>query len=215
MDALPQRSFVAALLVVTGLGFLVIPRLVTQSADSVDVVPKTSMTSLLGVGRSASARALLDRRPNSIADRKAGCGARARLSRLALGIAQSLVTAVVASSPSSSSPTSCFSRGRDDRRRARPAFRSRARSFERVGQEIYRTISEYLTGNLLISASLGIPAFVLFAVGSGYAHRARSRLVAHLRPHNVGRGNAGTIIVGGSYVLRDRLALGASSSWRC
>jgi predicted PurR-regulated permease PerM len=42
--------------------------------------------------------------------------------------------------------------------------------WERVGREIYRTISGYVTGNLAISLIAGVSsAIVLFAVGSDYA----------------------------------------------
>jgi predicted PurR-regulated permease PerM len=42
--------------------------------------------------------------------------------------------------------------------------------FERVGGDIYRTISGYVTGNLLISVIAGsVAGIVLFAVGSQYA----------------------------------------------
>jgi predicted PurR-regulated permease PerM len=42
--------------------------------------------------------------------------------------------------------------------------------YERVGHEIYRTISGYVTGNLLISLVAGVVATaVLFGVGSDYA----------------------------------------------
>jgi predicted PurR-regulated permease PerM len=42
--------------------------------------------------------------------------------------------------------------------------------YQRVGQEIYRTISGYVTGNLLISLVAGVLAtVVLLAVGSDYA----------------------------------------------
>jgi predicted PurR-regulated permease PerM len=42
--------------------------------------------------------------------------------------------------------------------------------YERVGREVYRTISGYVTGNLLLSLVAGTAAtIVLFAVGSDYA----------------------------------------------
>jgi predicted PurR-regulated permease PerM len=42
--------------------------------------------------------------------------------------------------------------------------------YERVGRDIYRTISGYVTGNLLISLVAGVlAAIVLFAVGSEFA----------------------------------------------
>jgi predicted PurR-regulated permease PerM len=66
---------------------------------------------------------------------------------------------------------------------------------ERVGKDIYRTISGYVTGNLLISVIAGtFAAVLLFAVGSSYA-LALGLLVAVFDLIPLAGATLGTVIV--------------------
>ena len=164
--------FAVALLLLSGIGFLVIPPVVTQVTDFVNAVP--AFVDDLTAGRGPFGW-LQDR--YQIVDRieaaieKQGVGGILGLGGPALDIVRSVVTAVVGvitvvfltyfmllEGPRAVSNLLGF---------LPAATRPR---FERVGADIYRTISGYVTGNLLISLVAGILAtIVLYAVGSEFA----------------------------------------------
>jgi predicted PurR-regulated permease PerM len=164
--------FVVALLVVTGLGFLVIPPVVTQVTDFVNALP--GFVDDLTAGRGPfgwlqERYQIVDRIEDAIQEQ--GVGGILGLSGPALDVVRSVVTAVVGvitvifltyfmllEGPRTVSGLLGLL---PDEPRPR---------FERVGGEIYRTISGYVTGNLLISLVAGILAtIVLYAVGSEFA----------------------------------------------
>ncbi len=164
--------FVVALLIVTGIGFLVIPPVVSQVTDFVNAVP--GFVDDLTAGRGPfgwlqDRYQIVDRIQDAIAED--GVGGILGLSGPALDVVRSVVTAVVGvitvifltyfmllEGPRT--VTSLLGLLPDE---ARPRF-------ERVGGEIYRTISGYVTGNLVISLVAGVLAtIVLYAVGSDYA----------------------------------------------
>ena len=191
--------FALALVVVTGLGFLVIPRLVSQATDFVDAVPKyvDDLTAGRGpFGFLQERYQIVDRIQAAI--EKQGAAGVLGLSRPALGIVQSVVTAVAGvitvifltyfmllEGPRTITGTLGLL-----------SDSSRVRC-ERVGQEIYRTISGYVTGNLLISVIAGtFASIVLFAVGSGYAI-ALGLLVAIFDLIPLAGATLATIILGG------------------
>lgn len=164
--------FGIALLVVTGIGFLVIPPLVRQVTDFVNAVP--DFIDDLTAGRGPFGFLQDDYR---IVDRiraaieKQGVGGVLGLSQPVLDVVRSVVTAVVGTI------TVIFltffmllegPRTIDGLLGLLPET-TRPR-YERVGRDIYRTISGYVTGNLLISLVAGVLAtVVLFAVGSEFA----------------------------------------------
>jgi predicted PurR-regulated permease PerM len=164
--------FMVALLVLSGIGFLVIPPVVAQVTDFVNAVP--GFVDDLTAGRGPfgwlqDRYQIVDRIQAAIEEQ--GVGGILGLSGPALDVVRSVVTAVVGvitvifltyfmllEGPRTI--TSLLGLLPDQ---VRPRF-------ERVGGEIYRTISGYVTGNLVISLVAGVLAtIVLYAVGSEYA----------------------------------------------
>ncbi len=191
--------FAVALLVVTGLGFLVIPRLVSQATDFVDAVPKyvDDLTAGRGpFGFLQERYQIVDRIQAAI--EKQGAAGVLGLSRPALGIVQSVVTAVAGVITVIFLTYFMLLEGPRTITGALGLLPDSSRvRCERVGREIYRTISGYVTGNLLISVIAGtFAAIVLFAVGSGYAI-ALGLLVAIFDLIPLAGATLATIIVGG------------------
>jgi predicted PurR-regulated permease PerM len=164
--------FALALLVLTGIGFLVIPPLVTQVSDFVDAVPDfvDDLTAGRGpLGWLQDEYQIVDRIREAI-ERQGAAGVLG-LSEPFLDVVRSVVTAVVGVI------TIIFltffmllegPRTIDGLLRLVPAG-ARPR-YERVGRDIYRSISGYVSGNLLISLVAGtLATIVLFAVGSEFA----------------------------------------------
>jgi predicted PurR-regulated permease PerM len=164
--------FVLALLVLTGIGFLVVPPLVAQVSDFVDAVPDfvDDLTAGRGpLGWLQDEFQIVDRIREAIETQ--GAGGVLGLGAGVLDIVRSVVTAVVGAI------TIIFltyfmllegPRTIDGLLNVLPeAARPR---YERVGRDIYRAISGYVTGNLLISLLAGVlSTIVLFAVGSEFA----------------------------------------------
>jgi predicted PurR-regulated permease PerM len=164
--------FFIALLVLTGIGFLVIPPLVTQVTDFVNAVPDfiDDLTAGRGpLGFLQDEYQIVDRIREAI--EKQGAAGVLGLSDPVLDVVRSVVTAVVGVITVIFLTYFMLLEGP----RTIDAFLGllpdtvRPR-YERVGRDIYRTISGYVTGNLLISLVAGVLAtIVLFAVGSDYA----------------------------------------------
>jgi predicted PurR-regulated permease PerM len=164
--------FVLALLVVTGIGFLVIPPLVRQVTDFVNTVPDfvDDLTAGRGpFGFLQDEYQIVDRVRAAID--KQGVGGVLGLSEPLLDVVRSVVTAVAGTVTIIFLTFFMLLEGP----RTLSGFlamlpeSSRPR-YERVGREIYGTISGYVTGNLLISVVAGVLAtIVLFAVGSEFA----------------------------------------------
>ena len=164
--------FGLALLGITVIGYLVIPPLVSQVTDFVNAVPDfiDDLTAGRGpLGFLQDRYQIVDRIRAAIDER--GVGGVLGLSQPALDIVRSVVTAVAGvvtiifltffmllEGPR----TITFLLGLlPDQARPR---------FERVGRDVYRSISGYATGNLAISVVAGtLATIVLFAVGSDYA----------------------------------------------
>jgi predicted PurR-regulated permease PerM len=164
--------FFLALAILTAIGFLVIPPLVTQVRDFVEAVPDFIDDITAGRGPFGFLQEdyqLVDRIRDAI-DRGGAAGALG-LGGGVLDVVRSVVTAVVGAVTVVFLTFFMLLSGPRTLQRALdllpPPTRSR---YERVGREIYRTISGYVTGNLLISLIAGVSsAGVLFAVGSDYA----------------------------------------------
>ena len=164
--------FGLALLGITAIGYLVIPPLVSQVTDFVNAVPDfiDDLTAGRGpLGFLQDRYQIVDRIRDAIDER--GVGGVLGLSQPALDLVRSVVTAVAGvvtiifltffmllEGPR----TITFLLGL-----LPPPSRPR---FERVGRDVYRSISGYATGNLAISVVAGtLATIVLFAVGSDYA----------------------------------------------
>ena len=164
--------FGLALLALTGIGFLVVPPLVTQVSDFIDAVPDfvDDLTAGRGpLGWLQDEYQIVDRIREAI--ERQGAGGVLGLSAGVLDVVRSVITAVVGVITIIfltyfmllEGPRTIDGILRIVPDGARPRY-------ERVGREIYRAISGYVTGNLLISLLAGtLATVVLFAVGSEFA----------------------------------------------
>jgi predicted PurR-regulated permease PerM len=164
--------FGLALLVLTGIGFLVIPPLVAQVSDFVEAVPDfiDDLTAGRGpLGFLQDEYQIVDRIRETIESE--GPAGVLGLSEPVLDVVRSVVTAVVGTITVIFLTYFMLLEGPRTLRRVLELLPAPTRTrYERVGHEIYRTISGYVTGNLLISLVAGVTsAGVLFAVGSDYA----------------------------------------------
>jgi predicted PurR-regulated permease PerM len=164
--------FVLALLSVTALGFLVVPPLVVQVGEFIDAVPDfiDDVTAGRGpLGFLQDDYQIVDRIREAI-ERQGPAGVLG-LSEGVLDVVRSVVTAVVGLITIVFLTYFMLLEGPRTIERffelLSPSTRVR---YERVGHQVYRTISGYVSGNLLISVIAGVVStIVLFAVGSEYA----------------------------------------------
>lgn len=164
--------FGLALLGVTGIGFLVIPPLVAQVSDFIEAVPDfiDDLTAGRGpLGFLQDDYRIVDRIREAIETE--GPAGVLGLSEPVLDLARSVVTAVVGGVTIVFLTFFMLLEGPRTIQRFLDLLPEGTRvRYERVGREVYRTISGYVSGNLLISLIAGtISAAVLFAVGSDYA----------------------------------------------
>ena len=164
--------FILALLLMTGVGFLIVPPLVSQVSEFIDAVPDfvDDLTRGRGpLGWLQDDYQIVDRIREAIEAQ--GAGGVLGLSLPVLDLARSVLTVVVGVITIVFLTFFMLLEGPRTIRGAldQLAPRSQVR-WERVGYDIYRTISGYVTGNLLISLVAGITsAAVLFGVGSEFA----------------------------------------------
>jgi predicted PurR-regulated permease PerM len=164
--------FAVALLVLSALGFLVIPPLVEQVGDFIRAVPDfiDDLTAGRGpLGFLQDEYQIVDRIREAV-DRQGAAGVLG-LGEPVLDIVRSIVTAVVGVVTIIFLTYFMLLEGPRtiDRLLGLMSDSTRPR-YERVLRDIYRTISGYVSGNLLISLVAGtMSTAVLFAVGSNYA----------------------------------------------
>jgi predicted PurR-regulated permease PerM len=164
--------FVLALAAMTGIGFLVIPPLLTQVGDFIEAVPDFIDDITRGRGPLGFLQEdyqIVDRIREAIeAEGPAGV---LGLSEPVLDVVRSVVTAVVGVITVIFLTFFMLLEGPRTIERTLALLPEGTRvRYERVGREVYRTISGYVSGNLLISLVAGVAsAGVLFAVGSDYA----------------------------------------------
>ncbi len=164
--------FVAALLALAGLGFLVIPPLVTQIRDFIEAVPDLidDLTKGRGpLGFLERDYQIVERVREAI--EKHGLGGVLGVTEPAVAVAKSVVTAVVGAVTIAFLTFFMLLEGPTVIERFLGLLpKSMAARWERVGGEIYKTIGGYVTGNLAISLIAGIAAtIVLLLVDSKYA----------------------------------------------
>jgi predicted PurR-regulated permease PerM len=164
--------FVLAVLVIAGLGLLVIPPLVDQIRKFVEAVPDLIDDLVAGrgpLGFLQEEYEIVDRVRSAIEER--GLGGVLGITQPAIAVAQSVITAVVGTVAIA---FLTFFMLLDGPRLVERFLNfvpetSRAR-WQRIGNDIYRTVGGYVSGNLLISLIAGaVSAVVLFALGSDYA----------------------------------------------
>jgi predicted PurR-regulated permease PerM len=164
--------FALALLLLTAIGFLVIPPLVVQVRDFVDAVPDFIDDLTAGRGPFGFLQddyQLVDRIREAI-DRGGAAGVLG-LSAGLIDVVRSVITAVVGLVTIIFLTYFMLLEGPRTVERVLGLLPDGTRlRYERVGKQVYRTISGYVTGNLLISLIAGVTSSaVLFAVGSDYA----------------------------------------------
>ena len=164
--------FIVALAVVTGVGFLIIPTVVAQVTEFVEAVPDfiDDVTRGRGpLGWLQDDYQIVDRIREAIEAQ--GAGGVLGLSLPVLDLVRSVVTAVVAVITIVFLTFFMLLEGPRTIRGLLDLLAPQSRvRYERVGYDIYRTISGYVTGNLLISLVAGVSsAAVLFGVGSEFA----------------------------------------------
>jgi predicted PurR-regulated permease PerM len=164
--------FALALLFLTAIGFLVIPPLVSQVTEFVEAVPDLIDDITAGRGPFGFLQEdyqIVDRIEEAI-DRQGAAGVLG-LSAGVIDVVRSVITVVVGIVTIVFLTFFMLLEGPRtiDRILTLLPARSRGR-YERVGHQIYRTISGYVTGNLFISLIAGVTStIVLFAVGSDFA----------------------------------------------
>jgi predicted PurR-regulated permease PerM len=164
--------FLATLLLLSAIGALVIPPLVTQVTDFINAVPDfiDDLTAGRGpLGWLQDEYQLVDRIREAI--EKQGPGGVLGLSEPVLDVVRSVVTAVVGVITIIFLTYFMLLEGPRTISAALDQLPESVRPrYERVGRDIYRTISGYVTGNLLISVLAGtVATILLFAVGSEFA----------------------------------------------
>ena len=164
--------FGLALIAFTVIGYLVIPSLVSQVSNFVNAVPGfiDDLTAGRGpLGFLQDRYQIVDRIRAAI--EKQGVGGVLGLSQPALDAVRSVVTAVAGVVTIIFLTFFMLLEGPRTIAMLLGLLPEEARPrFERVGRDIYRSISGYVTGNLAISVVAGtLATVVLFAVGSDYA----------------------------------------------
>jgi predicted PurR-regulated permease PerM len=164
--------FALALLFLTAIGFLVIPPLVVQVRDFVEAVPDLIDDITAGRGPLGFLQddyELVDRIREAI-DRGGAAGVLG-LSAGLIDVVRSVITAVVGVVTIIFLTYFMLLEGPRTVERVLDLLPDDTRlRYERVGKQVYRTISGYVTGNLLISLIAGVTSSaVLFALGSDYA----------------------------------------------
>ena len=151
---------------------LVVPPLVSQVSDFINAVPDyiDDLTAGRGpLGFLQDDYQIVDRIRAAI--EKQGPRGVLGLSGPVLDVVRSVVKSLRASSPSSSSTFFMLLEGPRTLQGLLDLLPDSAQPrYERVGRDIYKTISGYVTGNLLISVIAGtLATLMLFAVGSKFA----------------------------------------------
>ena len=164
--------FGLALIAFTVIGYLVIPSLVSQVSNFVNAVPGFIDDLTAGRGPAGFLQdryQIVDRIRAAIDER--GVGGVLGLSQPALDAVRSVVTAVAGVVTIIFLTFFMLLEGPRTIAMLLGLLPEEARPrFERVGRDIYRSISGYVTGNLAISVVAGtLATVVLFAVGSDYA----------------------------------------------
>jgi predicted PurR-regulated permease PerM len=189
--------FALTLVLATALGFLVLPPLVSQVTDFVNAVPHyvDDLTAGRGpLGFLQRRYHVVDRVEEAVHEH--GAVGVLGLSGPVLGVVESIVTAIAGVITVVFLTYFMLLEGPRTIASLLGLLSDSTRiRFERVGADIYRTISGYVTGNLLISVVAGtFAAIVLFAVGSQYAI-ALGLLVAVFDLIPLAGATVGTVVV--------------------
>ena len=164
--------FLLAVAIVTGLGFLLIPPLVEQIVEFVEAVPDIIDDLVAGrgpLGFLQDEYQIVERARDAIETQ--GVGGVLGVTGAGLAVARSVITAIVGVLTIA---FLTFFMLLDGKRLVGRFYaflpESMRPRWQRVGDEIYRTVGGYVTGNVFISMIAGVAsAIVLFILGSDYA----------------------------------------------
>jgi predicted PurR-regulated permease PerM len=164
--------FLLALAAIVGLGFLVLPPLVRQVTDFIQAVPDLVDDLVAGRGALGFLQRdyhIVDRIRSAIEEN--GVGGVLGVTAPAIAVAQSVFSVIIGSVAIAFLTYFMLLDGPRMVERFYAFLPESARPrWERVGNEIYRTVGGYVTGNIFISIIAGLAALVaLFAVGSSYS----------------------------------------------
>jgi predicted PurR-regulated permease PerM len=164
--------FFLALAIITGLGFLLIPPLVDQVVEFVEAVPDLIDDLVAGrgpLGFLQDEYEIVDRVRDAIETQ--GVGGVLGVTGAGLAVARSVITAIVGVVTIAFLTFFMLLDGKRLVERFYAFLPESARPrWQRVGDEIYRTVGGYVTGNIFISVIAGVAsAIVLFVLGSDYA----------------------------------------------
>ena len=164
--------FVLALAAMVGLGFLLLPPLVRQVTDFIEAVPNLVDDLVAGRGPLGFLQRdyhIVDRIRAAIA--KNGAGGVLGITAPAIAVAQSVFSVIIASVAIAFLTFFMLLDGPRLVGRFYDFLPDTARPrWQRVGNEIYRTVGGYVTGNVFISVIAALAAMVvLFALGSSYS----------------------------------------------
>jgi predicted PurR-regulated permease PerM len=159
--------FLLALAVIIGLGFLVLPPLVRQVTDFIQAIPDLVDDLVAGRGQLGFLQRdyhIVDRIRAAIEEH--GAGSLLGVTAPALAVAQSVFSIIIGSVAIAFLTFFMLLDGPRLVERFYAFLPASARPrWKRVGNEIYRTVGGYVTGNILISVIAGVAAMVaLFAV---------------------------------------------------
>jgi predicted PurR-regulated permease PerM len=161
-----------ALAAIVGLGFLVLPPLVRQVTDFIQAVPDLVDDLVAGRGQLGFLQRdyhIVDRIRAAVEEH--GAGSLLGVTAPALAVAQSVFSVIIGSVAIAFLTYFMLLDGPRMVDRFYTFLPESARPrWQRVGNEIYRTVGGYVTGNVLISVIAGLAAMIaLFAVGSSYS----------------------------------------------
>jgi predicted PurR-regulated permease PerM len=164
--------FFLAIGAIAGLGFLLLPPLVSQVRDFVDAVPDIVDDLTAGRGPFGFLQTkyhIVDRVRDAVETQ--GAAGVLGITGAGLAVARGVVTAVAGAIAIAVLTFFMLLEGRGLVERFYAFLPERARPrWQRIGTDIYRTVGGYVTGNVLISLIAGTAsAVVLFILGSSYA----------------------------------------------
>jgi len=164
--------FILAVAVIVGLGFLVLPPLIRQVTDFIQAIPSLVDDLVAGRGQLGFLQRdyhIVDRIRAAIEEH--GAGSILGVTAPALAVAQSVFSVIIGSVAIAFLTFFMLLYGPRLVERFYAFLPDSARPrWQRVGNEIYRTVGGYVTGNVVISVIAGVAAAIaLYVLGSKYS----------------------------------------------